>query len=292
MKILLIGETGQIGNDILRNNMHHQIYAPDRASVDICSRDAINTVIVDYQPEVVINTTSLHDVPLCEADPLRAFAVNCVAVRDLAIACGRIGSLFVTFSTDYVFDGEKQAAYQENDKPAPLQLYGISRLAGEYAALSAASENTIIIRTCGLYGISGTSSNGANFVDQRIQDAKTHASLVMGGDQVVSPTYTYDLSRAVLQLIEHPQRTPGVYHLVNEGKCSWYEFTKAIFEIMGLTVKLNPMDRSGKSGDMKRPLYTALANTKARALGIMLPPRRDALERYLVQKYQISGRRS
>jgi dTDP-4-dehydrorhamnose reductase len=291
MKILLIGKSGQLGSDILRNNIHHRISAPDRAGLDICSREMINAVIDDYRPEVVINTTSFHDVPLCEADPLGAFMMNCVAVRDLAIACDRIGSLFVTFSTDYVFDGEKRAAYEEDDKPAPLQLYGVSRLAGEYAALSAASANTIIIRTCGLYGNSGSSSTRANFVDQRIQDAKSHASLVMGGDQIVSPTYTHDLSKAVFRLIEHPQRTPGVYHLVNEGKCSWYEFTKAIFEIMGITIKLNPMDRSGKSGDMKRPLYTALANTKARALGIMLPPWRDALERYLVEKYQISGKR-
>jgi dTDP-4-dehydrorhamnose reductase len=289
MKILLIGKTGRLGSDILRNNMLHQIYAPDRASFDICSRDTFDAVIDDYQPNVVVNTASFHDVPLCEADPLSAFMVNCVAARDLALACHRIGSLFVTFSTDYVFDGEKQAAYQEDDKPAPLQLYGISRLAGEYAALSAASENTIIIRTCGLYGSSGSLSGEADFIDQRIQDARTQASLVMGGDQVVSPTYTHDLSEAVLRLIEHPQRTPGIYHLVNEGKCSWYEFTRAIFEIMGLTVKLNPMDRSGKSGDMKRPLYTALANTKARALGIVLPPWRDALERYLVKKYQRSN---
>jgi dTDP-4-dehydrorhamnose reductase len=289
MKILLIGQTSQLGIDILRNNMDHRIYAPGRASVDICSRDSINGVIDEYKPEVVINTASFHDVPLCEADPLRAFMVNCVAVRDLAIACDRIGSLLVTFSTDYVFNGDKQAAYQEDDKPSPLQLYGVSRLAGEYAALSAAPANTIIIRTCGLYGNSGSSSHSVNFVDQRIQDAQSQASLVMGGDQIVSPTYTHDLSRAVLSLVEHPQRTPGVYHLVNEGKCSWYEFTKAIFEIRGITIKLKPMDRSGKSGDMKRPLYTALANTKARAIGILLPPWRDALERYLAEKYQISG---
>jgi len=289
VKILLIGKTGQIGSDILRNNENHQIYAPDRASFDICSRDMINAVINDYLPDAVINTASFHDVPQCEADPVRAFTVNCVAVRDLAIACSRVDSLFVTFSTDYVFDGEKQAAYQEDDNPSPLQLYGISRLAGEYAAMSAASGNTIIIRTCGLYGISGSLSSGANFVDQRIQDAKARASMVMGGDQIVSPTFTHDLSKAVLQLIEHSERTPGVYHLVNEGKCSWYEFTKAIFEIMELKVKLNPMDRSGKIGDMKRPLYTALANTKARALGIMLPPWRDALARYLVKKYRMSN---
>jgi len=107
----------------------------------------------------------------------------------------------------------------------------------------------------------------------------------MGSDQIVSPTYTHDLSKAVLQLIEHPQRKPGIYHLVNEGKCSWYELTKAIYEIMGFTVNVTPLDRGGKSGDMRRPLFSALANTKARALGISLPHWRDALERYLKEKY-------
>ncbi len=287
MKMLLIGKTGQLGVDILRNNTRHEIYAPDRAVFDICSRDAVNAVIDDCRPEVVINTVAFHDVPLCETDPISAFTVNCVAIRDAAMACSRIKALFVTFSTDYVFDGEKKASYVEDDKPAPLQIFGISRLAGEFAAMSAGSEHAIIVRTCGLYGISGPETTDKNFVDQRIEDAEAQRQFEMGGDQVVSPTYTHDLSKAVLQLIEHPHRTPGVYHLVNEGKCSWYEFTKAIYEIMGLTVKMKPVDRSGKSGDINRPLYSALANTKARALGITLPPWRNALERYLQEKYEL-----
>ncbi len=285
MKILLIGKTGQLGIDILRNNTAHDIYAPDLAVLDICSRQAANAVLNDYRPEIVINTVSFHDVPLCETDPLSAFTVNCIAVRDLAAACSGIGALFITFSTDYVFDGEKKASYLEDDKPAPLQLFGITRLAGEYAALSTAPRHAVIIRTCGLYGISEPGSRSRNFVDQRVEDAKEGRQFEMGGDQVVSPTYTHDLSKAVLQLIDHPMRTTGIYHLVNEGKCSWFEFTKAIYEIMGLTVKMKPVDRSGKTGDINRPLYSALVNTRARSLGITLPPWRNALERYLKEKY-------
>ena len=180
----------------------------------------------------------------------------------------------------------KKALYLEDDRPVPLQIYGMTRLAGEYAALSAAPGHAIVIRTCGLYGISGAQSKGGNFVDKRIEDAKNHTSLEMGSDQIVSPTYTHDLSKAVLQLIEHPQREPGIYHLVNEGQCSWYELTKAIYEIMGLAVKVTPLDRGGKSGDMRRPLYSALANTKARALGIILPHWRDALGEVFKGKIQ------
>jgi dTDP-4-dehydrorhamnose reductase len=287
MKMLLIGKTSQLGADIVRNNRDHEIIAIDTRDIDMGLRDSTNSAIQSHRPEVIINTTAFDDVLLCETDPMIAFAVNCLAVRDLAIAGSRVGAVFVTFSTDYVFDGEKRALYREDDKPMPLQLYGISRLAGEYAALSAAVDCTLIIRTCGLYGLFGTQPAGGNFVDKRIQDAKARTPLEMGSDQVVSPTYSHDLSKAVLALLEHPQRGPGIYHLVNEGKCSWYEFTKAIYEIMGITATLKPVDRGGKIGDMKRPLYSALANTKARALGIILPHWRDALERYLQEKYGI-----
>jgi dTDP-4-dehydrorhamnose reductase len=107
----------------------------------------------------------------------------------------------------------------------------------------------------------------------------------MGCDQVVSPTSTDDLSRAVWPLIEHPHLKPGIYHLVNEGECTWFEFTKAIYEISGLDVSVTPVDRGGMSGDMRRPLYSALANSQARALGIALPSWRAGLERYISGKY-------
>ena len=285
MKILLIGKTGQLGGDILRNGRDHDIIAPDRAELDVRSAASIESAMASYRPDVVINTAAFHNVPDCEIRPSDAFQTNCVAVRDLAEACIRHGSFLVTFSTDYVFDGAKNAPYHEDDAPAPLQIYGITRVAGEFAALSAAPDRVIVIRTCGLYGTSGASSKGGNFVDRRIEDAKKLASLEMGNDQVVSPTCTHDLSIAVMRLLNHADRSPGIYHLVNDGTCTWYEFTRAIYEIMGITIPVQPVDRGGRSGSMRRPLFSALLNKKARDLGITLPPWREALERYLKNKY-------
>lgn len=284
MKILLIGKTGQLGGDLLRNNNTHNIFAPDRSELDILSRDSVAAAVDCFKPNAVINTAAFHNVPLCETDSASAFQANCRAVRDMAQLCNQLNITFVTFSSDYVFGGEKRTPYLEDDQPRPLQMYGISRVAGEYAAFAAAPEHAVIIRTCGLYGASGAQSKGGNFVDKRLADSRIYTTLEMGCDQVVSPTSTHDLSLAVLQLIEHPQRKPGLYHLANEGECTWYEFTKAIYEIAALDVTVLPVDRGGMSGDMRRPLYSALGNVNARALGITLPHWRDALERYLIAK--------
>ncbi|MGB9093726.1 MAG: dTDP-4-dehydrorhamnose reductase [Gallionella sp.] len=281
MNILLIGKTGQLGGSILAEQTSHRIYTPGRSELDIESKESCERAITEFHPDVVINTAAFHNVPQCEVEPHRAFAVNCQSVRDLAAICKKEDVRLVTFSTDYVFGGEQRTPYCEDDRPQPLQMYGISRLAGELAALATAPQHAVVIRTCGLYGLSGATSKGGNFVDKRIADAKINSELEMGCDQVVSPTYTGDLAQAVLKLIEHPQLVPGIYHLVNEGKCTWYEFTQAIYEIMNLEVKVHPVDRGGMSGEMRRPLYSALANTKARALGITLPHWRDALERYM-----------
>ncbi len=285
MNILLIGKTGQLGGSILAEQVSHRVFAPGRSELDIESKESCERAIAGFLPDVVINTAAFHDVPQCEVEPHRAFAVNCQSVRDLALMCKRAGALLVTFSTDYVFGGGQNTPYREEDCPKPLQMYGISRLAGEMAALAAAPEHCVIIRTCGLYGLSGAVSKGGNFVDKRIADAQTNSVLEMGCDQIVSPTYSGDLAQAVLKLIEHPQLTPGIYHLVNEGACTWFEFTKAIYELMGINASVHPVDRRGVSGEMRRPLYSVLANTRARALGIMLPHWRNGLERYLRQKY-------
>lgn len=289
MKILLIGKTGQLGGDLLANNSRHEIYAPGRELLDVTSKDTVLAAMEDFKPEVVINTAAFHNVPVCEDQFENAFRVNCAAVRDMAHACRKTGALFVTFSTDYVFGGEMRTPYLENDLPHPLQMYGISRLAGEYAAMAAAPDSSVIIRTSGLYGRSGAHAKGGNFVDKRIQDSRTQTEVEMGSDQVVCPTSTDDLSCSVLQLIEHPGVKPGIYHLVNGGACSWYEFTVAIYQILGLNVTVKPVDRGGMSGEMRRPLYSVLANTKARALGIALPHWRDSLEKYLLTKYRAAG---
>ncbi len=291
MKILLIGGSGQLGGDLLRNNADHEIVAPPRAQLDVEKSADVQRMMLRFEPELVINCAAFHRVPLCETEPEQAFRTNCIAVRDLARLCLEKDVTLVTFSSDYVFGGEQNKPYEESSCPNPLQIYGITRLAGEHAARSVAPNHTIIVRTCGLYGVGGSRSKDGNFVDQRVADAARQSELEMSCEQIVGPTSTNDLSQAVLQLIEHPRRKPGVYHLVNEGECSWYEFTEAIFEALkhfGLLMKdvtVRPVDRKGLSGQMRRPLYSVLANTRASALGIRLPPWRDALYRYVRAKY-------
>ncbi|MDP2239872.1 MAG: dTDP-4-dehydrorhamnose reductase [Burkholderiales bacterium] len=286
MKLLLIGATGQLGGDLLRNNTGHEIYAPGRDELDLARPDQAAAVVRRQKPDVILNCAAFHNVPLCEEQPDQAFLTNCVAVRNLAALSAEAGAWFVTFSSDYVFGGDgKRTPYLEEDRPAPLQIYGITRLAGEHAALAAAPQRAVVIRTCGLYGRSGARSKGGNFVDGRVADARAGRRIEMASEQIVAPTSTDDLSRAVLELIEHPRLAPGIYHLVNEGECSWYELTRAIVETLGLNTEVAPVDRGGLTGGMRRPIYSVLANTHARKLGITLRPWRDALSDYLHDKF-------
>jgi dTDP-4-dehydrorhamnose reductase len=285
MKILLIGATGQLGSDLLRNNPGHEIVAPTRDRLDLTRAGDPELSIAEIRPDIVINCAAFHNVPKCEDEPAKAFQANCVAVRDLAAACEERDIRFMTFSSDYVFGGEQREPYGEDAKPAPLQVYGISRLAGEHAALSTAPEHAFVIRTCGLYGRSGARSKGGNFVDGRVADAQAGRRIEMASEQIVAPTSTDDLSRAVFALISHRDLKPGLYHLVNEGACSWYEFTCEIVRLIGARSEVVAVDRGGRTGKMRRPLYSVLANTKARALGVVLRPWPEALKAYLHAKY-------
>lgn len=281
MKVLLIGGSGQLGTDLQRHNTQHDIVAPAHDALDIRRPQDIGDAFATVRPAIVINCAAFHNVPLCETERDAAFDVNATAVETLAKLCAQHHARFVTFSTDYVFDGTKRTPYAEDDSPAPLQVYGESRLAGERAALSVATGQTMVIRTCGLYGRAGSRAKSGNFVDNRIADARNGIALDMASDQTVAPTATDDLAPAVWKLIAHPAAQGGIYHLVNDGECTWYEFTRAIFDHLGTATPLRPVDRGGLSGVMRRPLYSVLANTRARALGITLPSWRDALRRYM-----------
>ncbi|MCE8427572.1 MAG: dTDP-4-dehydrorhamnose reductase [Candidatus Methanoperedens sp.] len=285
MEILIIGKTGQLGSLLIKDALAwgHKVFAPSRQELDITNMDDFLDIMKTYKPEIVINTAAFHNVPLCEVEPIKAFHLNCLAVKKMAEISQDYNSWFVSFSTDYVFGGEKRTPYKESDIPNPLQIYGLSKLAGEYAALS--YENSIIIRTCGLYGMQGASSKGGNFVDNRIKDSKQNKKIEISNDQTVSPTYSGDLSIAVLQLIAHPSKKKGIYHLVNEGYCTWYEFTKEIFKLTGINREVIPVDRKGKTGDMRRPLFSALKNENARKIGIVLPNWKEGLHDYIEKKY-------
>lgn len=288
-KILLIGKTGQLGSELMKDapSSGFKIVGFDRDEMDVTKELQVKEKIEKNKTNILINTSAYHVVSKCEENPLEAMKVNFLAVRNLAKLCKERKILFVTYSTDYVFNGEKGAPYEENDIPNPLQIYGISKLAGEYAALNLYPEGTFIIRTCGLFGgKTGSPEKKGNFVLNILKEAEGKKVIEVSSEQIVSPTYAGDLSKATLRLLKI-KANPGIYHLVNEGYCSWYEFTKEIFKLAKIGKEIKPINRGGFSGGIRRPKFSALANIKAKALGIKLPSWQKGLSSYF--KYELSS---
>ncbi len=282
MRTLLIGGGGQLGTELIAAaNGRFKIIVPERGELDVTDSRAVGRAMDGAAVELLINCAAFHDLEACENDPGLALQVNATAVSELAHLCRHQSVRLLTFSTDYVFPGDQKTPYDENARPYPLQAYGASKRAGELAALEAWGEGTYIIRTCGLYGPQGSRSRGGNFIAKRLAEAATAEVLEVGSDLICTPTYAADLAAAVLDLMAVPGLDPGVYHLTNEGQCSWAEFTRAGFEAAGVKTRIKAIDRGGDYGPVKRPPYSVLANKRARALGITLPSWPDALERYL-----------
>lgn len=280
-KILLVGKNGQLGSEIINGAevFDLKVFGFDREELDVTDAGQILEKIDKIKPDVIINASAYNLVLECEENYADAIEINFLAVQNLARACKENGVIFVTYSTDYVFNGRKGAPYLENDVPGPLQMYGISKLAGEYAALGAYPEKTFVIRTCGLYGGEKGSPEKGNFVLNILKEAKEKEIIEVSSEQVVGPTYAKDLSQATLKLL-NSKAMPGVYHLVNEGCCSWHEFAQEIFKLAGINKAIRAVDRQGASGKMKRPVFSALKNTKAKALGIELPSWQEGLKSY------------
>ena len=192
----------------------------------------------------------------------------------------KIRAIFVTFSTDYVFDGQKKSPYLETDFPAPLQVYGMSKYIGEQIALNY-YDRSLVIRTNGVYGgIEGSAQKGGNFVLQIMKTAQAQNRIEVADNQIVSPTYAVDLAMATLALVE--KKVPsGIYHLVNEGFCSWAQFAGEIVSLAKLNSQIVGVDRSAETASLKRPDFSALANTKAKLYGIILPNWKEALKKYI-----------
>lgn len=248
----------------------------DIADIDITSPESVLKVIGDLKPEVVINCAAYTDVDGCESDADKAMAVNGEGVAYLAMACKDNGALLVQISTDYVFDGGKGTPYVEDDAPCPLSVYGESKLAGEMNA--AFSPDLLIVRTQWLYGL-----HGKNFVETMLRLATEKNELTVVNDQIGSPTWTVDLSLAIIALIDNGCR--GVYHAANSEYCSWNDFARAIFEESGLNAIVNPMTTTELNRPARRPLYSTLECGKlTRDTGFQPQAWRNALREYLKRR--------
>jgi len=233
------------------------------------------------QPDVIISTAAYHKVEECEQQPALSFAVNAIGPRNLALACQRNNAVLVHFSTDYVFDGACKKPYIETDLPHPLNVYGISKLAGENM-VALTWERYFVIRTCGLYGVAGSSGKGGNFVETMLKKAAEGAPIRVVNDQILTPTFTGDLAKAVSQLIR--TEAYGLYHVSAEGQCSWCEFARAIFELEGLDVNLVPVSTNEYPSPVQRPAYSVLSKAKLKRLGINMAGWEEGLGRYVLAR--------
>lgn len=288
MKILVIGANGQLGRDLveaLRERFPPQQVVPlTHAELEVTNPRQVQGVLAAYQPQVVVNTAAYHKVDEVESYPERAFAVNAIAPLHLARLCRDMDIALLFLSTDYVFGGDESRStpYTEIDCPAPLNVYGISKLAGE-KAIQATWHKHWIVRTSGLYGVRGASGKGGNFVELMLRLAREGKDIRVVNDQRLSPTYTRELAKGLVNLIE---KAPyGLYHLTCSGDCSWYEFAVKIFELSHLHPNLQPTTSVEFKTAARRPHYSVLANQALRAAG--LPPLKAwhaALADYLAER--------
>ena len=265
MRILITGGNGQLAFDLKRTLMHHEVRALSRQELDICNAMQTAEAMRSFRPDVLINTAAFHRVDECETQQEPAFATNALAVRQLAQLCEEQDALLVHFSTDYVYGGQaKRSPLTEDDPPAPLSVYGTSKLAGEHLA-QLTWRRSLIVRTCGLYGVADASGKGGNFAQTMLRMAREGAALRVVDDQVCTPTATKDLAQKVAWLIT--QDLSGIVHVTNAGSCTWYEFAKAIFAYAGVDADLTPTTSEEYATPATRPPYSVLARQQLAALG-------------------------
>ena len=274
MRALITGGGGQLASD-LAVLLGDDAVALSHSELDIDDPAAVDRAFEEHGPDVVVNCAAFHNVDQCEREPDQSWTTNVRAVMELAKRPAKL----VHLSTNYVFDGRREEPYAEHDLPSPRSVYALTKLAGEYAALGYA-DDSLVVRSGGLYGFAGNASKGGNFVQRMIGRAREQGRLKMVADQRLQPTFTEDLARALVEAVERD--ASGVLHLVNEGAMSWYDFTVAIMENAGMDVPIEAGTTTIAAGGVDRPLNGVLARPRADELGLSkLRPVRDALQDYM-----------
>lgn len=276
-RVLLVGGSGRLGTAIRQGWADCEIVAPSHADLPLEASEMLDEALRRIRPDVVVNAAAFHDVDRCEEEPEQAFSVNAFAVsRAARLACEH-DAIFVTMSTDYVFDGEANSPYSEDALPRPLSMYGISKLTGEYLALHAGGR-ALVVRTCGLYGAS-SSSGRPSLIERALLSAEEGSTLRVVSDVYAAPTFAGDLAVALRRLLE--TQGFGLYHAVNTGPVSWYEFARAAIELAGKETNVEPIDAKQWRTAAIRPRFSALENARLRALQIEMPSWRAGIAAYL-----------
>jgi len=283
LRAAVIGSTGQLGQDLMRA-FGEETVALTHQDLDVTDGVGVASAMHSLRPDWVLNTAAFHKVDDCETNPALAFATNALGAFNVARAAADVGAGVVFFSTDYVFGGEERERdnpYEEGDNVQPLNVYGVSKAAGEQLVMQANSRH-VVVRSAGLYG-TATSRKGWTFPELMINKAKTDGMVRVVTDQALSPTFTADLAQKTRELVE--EDAAGLFHLTNAGECSWFEFAWAVFDLAGIEVEMEPIETGEAQRRAHRPSYSALTTTRVQEAGLSpLRPWEEALGAYLRAK--------
>jgi dTDP-4-dehydrorhamnose reductase len=280
LKVAVIGSTGQLGQDLMRV-FGEEAVEFSHQDLDVTDGVSVASAIHSLRPDWVLNTAAFHRVDDCEVNPTLAFAVNTLGALNVARAAAGVGAGVVFFSTDYVFGGQYRGRghpYEEGDSLQPLNVYGVSKAAGEQLVMQA-NERHLVVRSAGLYG-TATSRKGWTFPELMLNKAQTEGMVHVVTDQVLSPTFTADLAQKTKELIE--QDIVGLFHLTNSGECSWFEFAQGVFDLAGVGVEMKPISTEQTQRRAHRPSYSAMTTARLQAAGLRpLRSWKEALSDYL-----------
>jgi dTDP-4-dehydrorhamnose reductase len=280
----VIGANGQVGRAVVDAfaERDDQVCGLTHAEIEIGSMESVRTCLATLQPAVVVNTAAMHHVEACEARPDEAYASNALGARNLALITSNLGALLIHVSTDYVFDGIKGKPYLEEDAPFPLNVYGNTKLAGEYFVRSL-NEKHFVLRTSAVYGKYPCRGKGArNFPDLMLHLARERGKVRVVDSEVVSPTSTLELASQIVALASCDAY--GLYHASGEGSCSWYDFARELFTATNTKVDLQVAGPNEFPAKVRRPNYSVLENGGLKRLGLnCFGAWQDALREYLRQ---------
>lgn len=275
MKLLVTGVKGQLGHDIVKECQKRNIEAVgvDVDEMDITNAKQVDKVIKKNKYDAVVHCAAWTAVDKAEDEIDACTKVNVVGTKNIVKVCKELDIPLMYFSTDYVFDGQGESEWKEYDERHPLNVYGQTKYEGELAVQTL--NRYFIVRIAWVFGV-----NGNNFIKTMLRLGKAHGAVSVVNDQIGSPTYTYDLAKLCVQMIQTNKY--GIYHATNEGLCSWYEFACEIFKQAGMNVEVTPVDSTKFPVKAKRPNNSRMSKTMLDKNGFnRLPTWQDALSRYL-----------
>ncbi len=286
MRVLLIGANGQLGHDVRRvwpiERPSDELVCLDHGQIEVADLVSVRAAVGAARPDLVVNTAAYHRTDEVESQPERAFAVNAVGARNLALACREADAVLMHLSTDYVFGGRKPTPYVEDDPVDPINVYGVTKAAGEML-VRATWPRHFVVRSSGLYGVAGSSGKGGNFVETMLRLAREGRPIRVVDDQTLTPTPTRELARQLAVLAGTERH--GTYHATCQGEASWHAFAAEIFHQAGLSPALSSQSTAESGAAAPRPHYSVLDNRALRRAGIdVLPDWRDGLAGYLAER--------